>query len=112
MPDSTLWEWTDTTVCFALMEIRRQIEPLGWRLAINAARFDAVPCQQFNDVFVWLPDDCGNWYKVPAFGAAELSELADVEQQKSYFEVLIRAQMYPLTELQADRENWWELVPA
>lgn len=111
-PTGAIWEWTDKTICAALMEIRRQVEPLGWRLAINAARFDAVPCQLFNDVFVWLPDDFGNWYKVPALGEASLSELADVEQQQSYFDILIRAQMYPLSELSADREQWWELVPA
>ena len=112
MPSGVVWEWTDKTICVALMEIRRQIELLGWRLAINAARFDAVPCRLFNDVFVWLPNDFGNWYKVPALGEVALSELADVEQQQSYFDILDRAQMYPLGDLSSDRKQWWELIPA
>jgi hypothetical protein len=110
LPDGQICEYTGATIIGALAEIRRVIEPRGWRLGINAARYDAVRADTFNDVFVFVPSAEGAWEKVCALGEASLGVLADLDQQESYLQVLRRAQLEPPAQLMADRERWWELM--
>lgn len=111
LPNGQICEYTDGTIVGALAEIRRVIEPLGWRLGINAARYDAVYSESFSDVYVYLPQADGDWLQVSAFAAAPMDVLADLDQQEAYFMALRKAQLEPPAQLMADRERWWELLP-
>ena len=76
----------------ALQMVRREIEPQGWRLAVNGARRDTWPSGMLRDqlggavVYVLPPDPRQPPEKVQTLGPAEDDLLATVDEQEAAWE--------------------------
>lgn len=76
----------------ALQMVRREIEPHGWRLAVNGARRDTWPSGMLRDqldgavVYVLPSDPRQVPEKVPTFGPAKDDLLATVDEQEAAWE--------------------------
>jgi hypothetical protein len=108
MPTGIICEDTNTTIYNALVNIRRQIEPDGWRLGINASRYDAISGTEFNDVFVYVPNHAGVWQKALALDDVPLADIATVEQQLDYAEWIKRSNRGPIPEV--SQQSWWRYI--
>ena len=76
----------------ALLMVRREIEPAGWRLALNGARRDTWPSGMQRDMFeggavyVFFPDTAKRLEPVGTFDPAPKELLATVEEQEAAWE--------------------------
>ncbi len=76
----------------ALRVVRRDVEPHGWRLAVNGARRDTWPSGMLRDraagasVYVLPPDPHRVPETVPTFGPAAEELLATVAEQEEAWE--------------------------
>lgn len=110
LPKGRVCEDTEGTITDALTKIRSQIEPHGWRLGVNAARYDAVVGSDFNDVHIYVPGLNGQWRKVLALDPAPLTELASVEQQADFARTVRRAELGPVETQTRGLKKWWSYI--
>ncbi|WP_156045112.1 hypothetical protein [Herbidospora cretacea] len=89
-PEGASWEAQGADLFSSLQDIRRQIEPRGWRICVNGARLDAYPSR------LSLDTSGGHWIyivrrwwparRVYIFDAAPVGKIASVAEQDEYFE--------------------------
>lgn len=89
-PDGASWEAQGVDLFSCLQDIRRQIEPDGWKVCVNGARRDAYPSRLSLDLsggyWIYIVRRWWPAKRVYIFDAAPIGKIATVDEQDEYFE--------------------------